>query len=291
MHNVLSIHRPDEPCPLILDSPHSGHTYPDDFDHTCPEKDLIAAEDNFVDELFENAPDYGAYLLTANFPRSYIDVNRPVDDIDPQLYDGAWPYDQISPTHRSNAGIGLIRRLLTPGQPMYDRKLTPKEILNRIKKYYRPYHTALETLINEAHYNFGTVWHINCHSMPADLAKPKRTISLVGNQAPPVDFVLGNRDGTTCCPNFTRAVKVFLENAGYHVAVNDPFKGVELVERYSDPLRGRHSLQIEINKALYMDESTGQKNKNFKRVKKDLEKLIQFCVRYTKTNSTLMAAD
>ena len=280
------------PLPLIFDSPHSGTHYPDDFDYACEFKLLEAAEDKFVDDLFACASQNGAAFLQAHFPRSYIDPNRAIDDIDEDLLAEDWsgPF-QTNPSSRSHAGIGLIRRLVRPGIPVYNRALSSEEIIQRIEKYYRPYHAALENLIKDTHYNFGQAWHINCHSMPASSAYPKRGIGLVGNRAKPVDFVLGDRDGTTCAHSFTLALKDFIKSLGYTVSVNDPFKGVELIEKYSSPAQGYHSLQIEINKTLYMDEETGEKTKNYNTLKSDIEKMIQFISAHIESGLTDLAAD
>lgn len=292
MKEILSVSKPEEPLPLIFDSPHSGQVYPDDFGHACTKEDLESTEDKFVDELFAGAPTHGGALLSACFPRCYIDANRAADDIDPKLLeDGEWPLGEITPTARSDAGIGLIRRLVKPGTPVYNRFLSAEEIVQRIEKYYRPYHKALEELIEEAHYNFGQVWHINCHSMPSASAQPKRPIGLVGGQPQIPDFVLGNRDGATSSLEFTREVKAFLKDLGYVVSLNDPFKGVELIRRHADPSRGRHSLQLEINKALYLNENTNEKNANYNALKADIGKFVAFCADYVKSNLTSLAAD
>lgn len=281
------IHTSKNSLPLIFDSPHSGTAYPDDFHFSCDFSELEKAEDKYVDQLFAAAPDYGAALLCATFPRSYIDVNRCATDIDPELLHEPWPHSEIAPSARSDAGIGLIRRLVRPGVPVYDRVLSAREIQNRIENFYTPYHTALEKLIDESHYNFGQVWHVNCHSMPASSARPKNS----GRLNHPSDIVLGDRDGTTCDLDFTHALRDVLKKMGYVVTINDPFKGVELVRRYSNPARGFHSIQIEVNKSLFMNEDTNQKNKNFTRVKDDMEKLMSFCAEYVDSNLLNLAAD
>lgn len=292
MTKIFEIFEPETPLPLIFDSPHSGDTYPDDFKYACTKEELSRTEDKYVEDLFQSAPEYGAHLLIAKVSRSYIDTNRAPDDIDPMLLDGDWPFGEIKPTARSAAGIGLLRRLVKPGTPVYDRKLKPEEVMKRIKKYYIPYHKALAELINDAHYNFGQVWHINCHSMPSSSARTRRTIGFIGNQSQTPDFVIGNRDGTTAGPDFTRAIKECLEDMGYAVAINDPFKGVELVARYSEPLAGRDSIQLEINKALFMNEETNRKStKKFNAFKKDIDKLIQFSADYVQSNLGALAAD
>lgn len=276
---VLKIIQPANPLPLIFDSPHSGRAYPDDFHYACDTHDLVRAEDRFVDDLFSTAPNHGATLLSATFPRTYIDVNRAVSDIDEALYDGNWPYEAempASPSNRSYSGIGLIRRLIKPNTPLYNIKLSPKDIKSRIETYYTPYHKTLEGVIEDAYVKHGQVWHINCHSMPS----PSLTAGALGRVNPfsAPDFVLGDRDGTTCDIDFTHNVRDFLVSLGYKVAINNPYKGVELVERYSDPARGKHSLQIEIARALYLNEDTYEKSKNYAKLKGDIEKLIKFCV-------------
>lgn len=281
--------------PLVFDSPHSGKIYPEDFGHICTMEDLQRAEDMYVDELFSCVPAYGGSLLCAEFPRSYIDVNRTIDDIDPDLVDERnWPaatMGRIVPTSRSDAGIGLIRRLVKPGMPLYNRKLGASEIHNRIHRYYIPYHKKLEELIESAHYNFGEVWHINCHSMPFSSARPHMPIGMNGHAPRHADFVLGDRDGTTADLHFTHALRDFLKSLGYAVTINDPFKGVELIKRYANPARGRHSVQIEINKALYMDEESCEKNKNFNTLKGDIEKLVSFTADYARARLIPKAAD
>ncbi len=291
LEGVYDLIAAEDPIPLVFDSPHSGTCFPDDFHPACGLKDLEKAEDRYVDLLFNKAPDYGACLLSALFPRTYLDLNRAKTDIDPELYEGEWPQGEITPdpTNRSYAGIGLIRRLVRPGQPVYDRPLQPAEIYYRIYNYYRPYHQMLEKLIEGAHYNFGQVWHINCHSMPS-AESARGALGRVNPMIAP-DFVLGDRDGTSCDIDFTHAMKGFLKSKGYRVAINDPYKGVELVKRYSAPATGRHSLQLEISRGLYLDEDTYEKGKNYDNLKSDLSEFIAFCSEYVQSNLIQMAAD
>ncbi len=297
--DVLTVHSSPDPLPLIFDSPHSGTHYPEDFNPLCAPETLQSAEDKYVDDLFSAAPDYNACLLSALFPRIYIDANRAADDIDLELLgncsDITWPENTPppNPSKRSHAGIGLIWRLLKPGKPLYDRDLTPDEIMARIKTYYTPYHDVLEKLINGAHYRFGQVWHINCHSMPSSKRAPnaqaRGRARITPFTAP--DIVLGDRNGTTCDIDFTHSLRDFLSEIGYKVAINNPYKGVELVRRYSAPATGRHSIQIEINRALYLNEETFEKTKNYAALKSDITKLIGFCADYTQSNLTQIAAD
>ena len=161
--------------------------------------------------------------------------------------------------------------------------MLPKDIKYLIDTYYDPYHQKLEELLDTAHAQHGKVYHINCHSMPSSAL----TSGALGriNPASTPDFVLGDRDGTTCDIDFTHNLRDFIESLSYKVAINNPYKGVELVERYSDPARGRHSIQIEINRALYLNEDTYKKSQNYEKLKADIEKLIKFCEKYVSLHS------
>ena len=205
--DIYEIARPQGPSsPLVFDSPHSGSVYPADFNYACSADLLAKAEDTFVDRLFADAPSFGAPYLKALFPRTYIDPNRTLDDIDEELLTAVWP-EPVARDGRSSVGHGLIRRLIRPGFPIYDRKLSVEEIKQRINTYYVPYHAALKSLLDKTYYDHGQVWHINCHSMPSSsaYASPGSTFRpLAGNQ---VDMVLGTRDGTTCDAEFVREVR------------------------------------------------------------------------------------
>lgn len=289
--NVLELIAPENPLPLVFDSPHSGTHYPDNFNYACDFATLEKAEDKLVDDLFSAAPNHGGCLLNALFPRSYIDTNRASDDIDPELFEGEWPFEDfpINPSNRSYAGIGLIRRLLTPKDSLYAHKLSPKDIMSRIETYHTPYHDTLQQILDGAHNNFGQVWHINCHSMPS-AATSKGAMGRINPYIQP-QFVLGDRDGTSCDIGFTHAIRDHLKSKGYIVAINNPYKGVELVERYSAPASGRHSLQIEINRALYLNEDTYKKSANYDKLKADITDLIAFCASYVESNLIPIAAD
>ena len=260
----------DHDVPVVFDSPHSGTNYPADFTTIVPRLTLRRAEDTHVEALYAAAPDHGAVLIAAEFPRSYIDANRSILDIDAALLDSAWP-GPINASCKTEKGIGLVWRLLDTGEPIYTRKLTVAEVQTRIANCYAPYHKAVRDAINAAHKHFGAVWHINCHSMPATSS----VISEEGPGVPRADFVLGDRDGTTCAPEFTTFVALTLRGMGYEVRVNDPYKGVELVRAYSDPAVHKHSLQIEVNRKLYMDEITREPNVNFDKLHADITALVK----------------
>ena len=260
----------DAALPLVLDSPHSGEHYPDDFDHARPRALVRQAEDTHVARLYRGAPGFGATLIEATFPRAYIDANRSLADIDLALLADPWPAP-VTPSRKTEQGIGLVWRIARGGSPMYDRKLTADEVQRRIDRWYVPYHAAVTAEIDALHGTFGAVWHVNCHSMPAVSSQ----VSEEGPGKPRADFVLGDRDGTTCSPEFTQFVRDTLASKGYDVKVNDPYKGVELVRAFSDPASGRHSLQVEVNRRLYMDESTREKNAGFAALKRDIDSLVQ----------------
>lgn len=255
-----------EAAPLVFDLPHSGALYPDDFVFSCPLPVLRRAEDAYVDELFAGAPDFGATLIAAVFPRSYLDVNRSADDLDPGLLSGSWPrHLPLKPATR----VGLVRRYAQAGVPIYDRKLHPDEVMARVERYYAPYHRALDETCDRLHRQFGAVWHINCHSMPSTGNRQ------MGRKGEHGDFVLGDRDGATCAPEFTDFVASVLRGMGYEVHVNDGYKGVEIVRRQGRPAERRHSLQIEIDRALYMDQRTLEKNAGFDGLQADLARLAE----------------
>lgn len=283
MRPAYRLSRPSVSVPLVYDSPHSGTHYPDDFRTVCSPLALMTGEDRHVDELYADAPQHGAVLLCAEFPRTYIDVNRAVTEIDPLLLDAPWP-GEMEETPRSRAGIGLVRRLLTPTTPMYDRPLSVTEIQTRIQHYYMPYHTALKNILDETYSAHGRVYHLNCHSMPS-------TNHFAGYLGRHTDFVLGDRDGTTSDIHFVHALRSFLEDMGYSVAINDPYKGVELVRRYACPALNRHSVQIEICRSLYMNEDTGEKNKGFPGLKENINRLMRFCTDYVTSERIPLAAD
>lgn len=266
-----------EPVPVVFDSPHSGSIYPSDFDHRLDPMLLRQAEDAHIEELFAPVAVMGAPLLHALFPRAYIDPNRDVLDIDVEMIEGDWP-DPVEPTYKTlGRGAGLIWRQMRDHGYLYDRKLTVEEVRNRIKTCWRPYHDALADLINKAHARHGVSYHIDCHSMPA-----RGDSSSEDGPVDRADFIVGDRDGTTCDPGFTTLIVDHLRTAGYDVAINDPYKGVELVKRYSDPFAGRHSVQLEVNRRLFMDEVTLAKTEDYLRMEQTIATLCQAIITYTK---------
>ncbi|MDH0200364.1 N-formylglutamate amidohydrolase [Comamonas aquatica] len=268
----VRVHPPQaEVLPLVCDSPHSGTAYPADFGFALPLAQLRRGEDSLVDRLWQAWPEHGATLVEATFPRTYIDPNREEDDINPAMLDGPWP-TPLHPSPKTLQGLGLVwEKLSQAGRstPVYDRALSVAEVQQRIERYWRPYHAALAQAIRWCVGRFGGVWHINLHSMPSDvyqrLGTPEKTLA---------DFVLGDRDGTTCDPDFIRLIGETLQAQGYSVAYNEPYKGVALIGRIGQPHLHRHSLQIEINRRIYLDEDTRLPSAGFAQVQQHLQQLM-----------------
>jgi N-formylglutamate amidohydrolase len=270
-NDAFSLHGPAVPAhPLVLDTPHSGTRFPPDFDAIVSEFDLRDGEDCFVDRLYLPATELGIPLLAAETPRTYVDANRHAGDIDLELIEGGrWPHPYV-PSGKAAIGKALVWRTLDDGRPIYGRRLAVAEVVGRIERIHAPYHRALQQLIETTHARFGAVYHINCHSMNSVAGK----MGEGGEGNTRADFVLGDRDGTTCDPRFTGFVRATLTALGYEVRVNDPYKGVELVRAYSRPGGNRHSLQLEINKSLYMDESRHVPHAGFAKLQADLLHLL-----------------
>ncbi|MCO6389654.1 N-formylglutamate amidohydrolase [Aliihoeflea aestuarii] len=267
------------PAPLVFDAPHSGRHYPEDFGHTAGIELLMGGEDRFVDELVADASRHGATLVVANFARTYIDPNRRLSDIDTVLLDGDW-HEEPAPSIMSERGVGLVFRLIGDGTSIYDRKLTAADITKRIEHYWRPYHECLAAMIERTVTRHRICYHLDCHSMMP-----------VGNELAPdpgkdrADFVLGDLDGASCEPGFTRKVADTLEGLGYSVAINDPYKGALIVERYGQPDKSVHSLQIEINRKLYMDLETLERGEGFEKLRADMGTLAEAIADYARSQA------
>ena len=260
--------------PLLVDLPHGGRIYPDDFGFSCPRRTLELCEERYVDELI-TPPSLmiGGTALKANFPRTYVDLNRSMDDVDQLLFDTPWE-KQITAKGRSVHGHGIVMRLIRADEPIYSRTLSHTEVQNRIETYYVPYHNVLGYLSDHILDKFGVVYHLNCHSMPS---------SIVANSFPQMqpDIIIGDLDGRSCNLDFRTYLVNGFKDMGYRVAVNHLYKGAEIINRYGQPAWNRNSLQIEINRALFQDEKTGQKNRNFSYFASDIEKLVISIKNYT----------
>ncbi|HKR38560.1 MAG TPA: N-formylglutamate amidohydrolase [Paraburkholderia sp.] len=253
------------PLPIVFDSPHSGITLPDDFGTVVPREAILSSWDAFVDELWAGIPARGGVLIGARFPRAYIDPNRAMTDIDAELLAEPWP-ERLAPEPYTRRGMGLIRRYALPGMALYDRKLSVDEVRHRIDAYYRPYRAALAQAAEAAYSQHGALWHVDCHSMKSR----GNEMNVDSGEARP-DFVISDRRGTTSDPAFTQWVADHFAAAGYRVQINEPYQGGDLLRAVSDPARNRHSIQIELNRALYMDEAAFSKHAGFDTLKRDLD--------------------
>ncbi|MFW5680402.1 MAG: N-formylglutamate amidohydrolase [Pseudomonadota bacterium] len=267
---IWAIERPEgRALPILFDCPHSGEDYPSDFGSCQPIEALRPAGDALVDRLIAAAPDHGITVIRALFPRAYIDVNRAEDDLDPELLDGVWP-TPLHPGPKSDLGIGLIRRLVTPGVPIYDRRLAVEEVRARIETYWRPYRARLRALIDETVQTHGRCVYLQWHSMKA-----------VGNAATPdgpgvrrPDVVLGDRRSTTARPRFTGRLRNLFGDQGFRVRVNHPYAGADLLRVVGDPAHGVDAVQVELNRSLFIDEETVEPNRRFDETKARVEGVI-----------------
>lgn len=252
-------------APVVYDTPHSGRFYPDDFVSRQAQALLRRAEDAYVDELIGAAPEAGISLLAATYPRAYIDLNRDADDIDPDMLDAPWP-GVLRPSKKSEMGLGLIRRFVTPGLAIYERKLSVGEVRRRIESIYEPYHRALAETLERSKVANGFVWHVDWHSMKS----VGNAMTPDGDGAKRADFVVGDLDGASAGRALTDAAIVLLRRRGYSVALNDPYKGASIVKRYGRPAEGISTIQIEINRNLYLNELDVTKTERFAALQADL---------------------
>jgi len=224
------------------------------------------SEDAFVDRLIEGGLDHGAILILATHARAFVDVNRAPYELDPAMFADALPDFAQSDTVRVAAGLGSIARIVAEGHEIYTRKLTFAEAEARIDAVHRPYHAALAAEADRLIARRGAVLLVDWHSMPAAAARP------VGRDG--CDVVLGDRFGASCAPMVTEAAEAILIRLGYRVARNAPYAGGYTTEIYGQPGEGRHALQIELNRALYMDEATVTPHAGFARLKSDLDQVF-----------------
>ena len=232
---------------VIFASPHSGKEYPGWFlDSTSlPKKVLRSSEDAFVDRLIDRASEYGAVTLSARMPRCLIDLNRGPDEIDPLVVRGV-PRHPLN--QRTLAGLGVIPRVVSQGRIIHKRPLSRDEAESRINTYWHPYHEALSALITEAREKFGQALLIDMHSMPRD------ALSHLHGHRP--EFVLGNRYGLSASARVLDVVANTIEAEGWTVRRNSPFSGAYICSTYGRPGRNIHVVQVEIDRSLYMDETT-----------------------------------
>ena len=249
--------------PLVFASPHSGRYYPPEMiaASALDAKAIRRSEDAYVDVLIESAAEFGAPLICARYARAYIDVNREPYELDPAMFEDELPAFACARTARVAAGLGSIARVVAEGQEIYRGKLTFDDARQRIEQVHRPYHRALAALVEEARRELGLAILIDWHSMPSAAA---------GSRQSGPDFVLGDRFGAACDRQVTTALERALEARGYRVTRNAPYAGGHTTEFYGCPSKGVHAIQVEINRAIYLDERRMEPNAGFDALKRDL---------------------
>ena len=263
--------RPDRRLlPVVVASPHSGRIYPPEFlaQSQLPLERLRMTEDCFVDEICADAPALGAVLLHALFPRAFIDVNREAWELDPEMWSDPLPDHATTCTARIVAGLGTIARVVANAEEIYATRLPLAEAERRIRTCYLPYHAALRRLVDETRERFGFCILLDCHSMPSGAARGQ------GRSGRPADIVLGDCHGTSCDPRLIACAERLLEGRGYAVRRNAPYAGGHVTRHYGAPDEGIHALQVEINRALYLDEARLRRLPEIRRLRRDVSALV-----------------
>jgi N-formylglutamate amidohydrolase len=250
-------------APIIFNSPHSGSVYPAEFLNASriDLPTLRRSEDSFMDELISELATRGFPVVRVNFPRSYVDVNREPYELDPRMFTGRLPSFANTRSMRVAGGLGTIPRVVGDGQEIYRERLSVEDALARIETLYKPYHRALRRLINRVHQTFGTVVVVDCHSMPS--------IGVSRDEPRRPDVVIGDRYGTSCAPLLPDTVERIMGQLGYSVGRNKPYAGGFITEHYGNPASGLHAIQLELNRAIYMDERRREKGARFAQVAAD----------------------
>jgi N-formylglutamate amidohydrolase len=259
------LHRAVAPeVPLIFTSPHSGVVYPADFvaSSRLDPVSLRRSEDSFVDQLFDEAPLFGAPLLCARFPRAFCDANREKWELDPAMFADPLPDWVVTSSPRISAGLGTVARLVSSGETIYRGKLQLSEVQSRIEHCWQGFHDALAAEIARLREKFGFALLIDCHSMPRS-SQPR---------AEKADIVVGDAHGTSCAPALVRLAEESLQSQGFVVRRNDPYAGGHITRHYGRPREAVHAIQIEICRSLYMDEARFQKNRQFEDIRARLRR-------------------
>jgi N-formylglutamate amidohydrolase len=253
--------------PMVFNSPHSGSVYPRDFLATSrlDVATLRRSEDSFVDELILGVVDRGHPVMRAHFPRCYVDVNREPYELDPRMFDGRLPSFANTRSMRVAGGLGTIARVVGDAQEIYGQRIPIDHAIHRIESLYKPYHRALRRLFTRVHSEFGAAVLIDCHSMPSNAGSK--------DERPRADVVLGDRYGTSCVGAVAETIDATFRDLGYVVSRNKPYAGGFITEHYGNPAVGLHAIQLEFNRALYMDERRYERTASFATLAADLETL------------------
>lgn len=253
---------------VVFASPHSGRDYPWTFLRTSvlDQHTIRSSEDAFVDQLFDCAAQFGAAFIKAGAPRAFVDLNRSSDELDPALIEGVRRHGH---NPRVASGLGVIPRVVAGGRAIYSGKMPHSEAIERIERYWQPYHDTLQGLLDAAHRHHGQAVLIDCHSMPHEAMDG---VSRSGVRRP--DVVLGDRFGAAASGDVMDRVEAAFEAAGFVVTRNTPFAGAYITQAYGRPSRGQHAVQVEIDRSLYMDETLIRPNGDFEDVKAKLRKVV-----------------
>ena len=255
--------------PVLFNSPHSGSTYPRGFlvSSRLDIATLRRSEDSFVDELMSGVVSRGFPLMRAHFPRCFVDVNREPYELDPRMFEGRLPSFANTRSMRVAGGLGTVARVVGDAQEIYDQRIPVDDALRRIESLYKPYHRALRRLFTRLHRDFGAAVLIDCHSMPSTAGHR--------DERPRPEFVLGDRYGTSCAPPVAETIEKTLRGLGYTVSRNKPYAGGFITEHYGNPAAGLHAIQLEVNRALYMDERRHHRSAGFAALASDLQVLAE----------------
>src|SRR5262245_15359380 len=255
--------------PVLFNSPHSGRVYPRAFLSTSrlDVNTLRRSEDSFVDDLVMDVVKRGYPLMRAHFPRCFVDVNREPYELDPRMFDGRLPSFANTRSMRVAGGLGTVARVVGDAQEIYDQRLSVDDALRRIENLYKPYHRSLRKLFTRVHRDFGVAMLVDCHSMPSSTGGK--------DERPRADIVLGDRYGTSCVAAVSEVLEGTLRQLGYAVSRNKPYAGGFITEHYGNPAAGLHAIQLEINRALYMDERRFERAQGFARLAADIETLAE----------------
>jgi len=253
--------------PVLFNSPHSGSIYPREF-LAVARLDIATlrrSEDSFVDELIAGVVRHGFPLMHAHFPRCFVDVNREPYELDPRMFEGRLPSFANTRSMRVAGGLGTVARVVGDAQEIYDQRIPVDDALRRIEGLYKPYHRALRRLFSKLHRDFGAAVLIDCHSMPSNAGHK--------DERPRPEFVLGDRYGTSCAGAVSETLEKTLRGLGYSVSRNKPYAGGFITEHYGNPAAGLHAIQLEVNRALYMDERRYERASTFGQLAADMETL------------------
>jgi N-formylglutamate amidohydrolase len=267
-----AVEEPDEVrSALVFSSPHSGNVYPARFLSAArlDAMTLRRSEDAYVEDLFAGAAAVGAPLLKARFPRAYLDVNREPYELDPRMFEGKLPSYANTRSMRVAGGLGTIARIVGESQEIYSRRLPVQDALQRVEALYKPYHRTLRRLIQRAIRQFGLAVLVDCHSMPSNGGAAASKSDRIK-----ADFVVGDRYGTSCDLSLVEVIETGLRRQGYIVQRNKPYAGGFITEHYGTPASRSHAVQIEINRALYMNETTLAKAPGFDTLARDIGEMI-----------------